>query len=206
MKKEAKIKYELQEIWYALLNAKTAFYYAEYLFNPPTSKEKDYMRHYGVELQFFRNVLWRNSIIEISKLFKKTEKRSIEKFLNKVSGGGSLNKVIPKDLIENWRLKLGSSNEIIDKVLKLRDKVFAHTEMDYKDTRQYEVFEKDVEKLIILAKDFITEMFDVFDAGVVHSENLLRDDFKVLEILADYETERENKIMERFKKFSENNI
>lgn len=38
--KKEKIKHELEEIWYALLNAKIVFYYAEYLFNPPTSKRK----------------------------------------------------------------------------------------------------------------------------------------------------------------------
>jgi len=202
MEKEEKIKHELQEIWYTLLHAKSAFCYAEYLFNPPTSKEKDYMRHYGVEMQFFRNVLWRNAIIEISKLFKKSEKRSIEKFLNKVGGGGDLSRVVPNELVESWRLKLISSSKLIDKVLKLRDKVFAHTEMDYQDTRQYDVFEKDVENLIILAKEFISEMFLVFDAGVLHAENLLKEDFKILDILADYETERENKIMEKFKNFT----
>lgn len=198
MTREEKIKNDLQEIWYTLLNAKNAFYYAEYLFNPPTLKEKDYMENCGVELRFFRNVLWRNSIIEISKLFKKTEKKSIEKFLNKVSGGGVYSKIIPKNLIGDWRIKLEQSNILIVKVLDLRDNVFAHTKMDYKDSRQYEVFEKDVEKLIILAEDFITQIFLVFNAGVIHSEKLLRDNFNILEILADYEIDREMRIIERF--------
>ena len=128
------------------------------------------MRHYGVEMQFFRNVLWRNAIIEISKLFKHYEKRSIVKFLNKVNGGGTLSKIIPKEIVDKWYLKLESSTLQIDKVLKLRDKVFAHSEIDYKDTRQYEVFEKDVEKLILFTKDFISDIFLVLDAGLIHAD------------------------------------
>ena len=170
MEKEEKIKHELHEIWYTLLHAKSAFYYAEYLFKPPTSKEKDYMQHYGVELQFFRNVLWRNAIIEISKLIKKSEKRSIQKFLNKVGVGGSLSKVIPKELIESWHLKLNSSSEIIDKVLRLRDKVFAHTEMDYKDTRQYDVFEKDVEKARQILDEYHAAVDTVADSDEDNQE------------------------------------
>lgn len=201
MSNEDKIKEELQEIWFTLLNAKTAYNYAKYLFEPPTIEEQSYMRHYGVEMQFFRSVLWRNSVIEISNLFKREERRSINKFLNKVESYGEYRNIIPKETIDLLREKLVDNKEIIEKILMMRDKVFAHAQKEYKDSLQYNVLDKDIEKLISFAEAFISDIYLVFNAQVIH-DHLSKKEFYLLKVLNEYEENKRKEIIERYKDFS----
>lgn len=199
MSKEEKIKREIEEIWYTLLNAKTAFYYAQYLFEPPTQIEKDYMKHFGVEMTFFRNVLWKNAIIELANLFSKNQKRSLEKFLNKVDVGGVYSKKISAAKVNELRSRLNSYDNIITQVLEMRNTMFAHADKEYHISNKYVVFLGDVEDLILFCENFISDIFQFFDAGVIHDAKLLRDDFNILKILADYEEKKHTDIINSYK-------
>jgi len=200
MSKEDGIKNELDEIWYTLMHAKRSFYYADYLFNPPTSKEQDYLRSHGLEMLFFRDVLWRSAIIGLANFFAKGEKRSIVKLLNKLDNGGEFRKVVPNSKVNAWRLKLTQYDSVINKIKTLRDEMYAHSDITYRESLKINIFDKDVEMLISLVQDFISDIYTYFDSQVIHSEKLPRD-FKILEILADYEEKRSNDIINEYKKF-----
>lgn len=202
MNKEENIKKDLEEIWYTLLNAKTAYQYAKYLFEPPTVKEQNYMRHYGNEMAFFRNILWRNSVIEISNLFAKDQSRSINKFLNNIDGGGKYSKKVPTEVVNELRFKLSTFADIIEKILLMRDKVFAHADKDYKSSLQYNKLDTDIEKLIKFSEDFISEISFVFKTTPIHEENNLKDNFNILNVLADYEEKKYNNIIEDYKRIN----
>jgi hypothetical protein len=202
MSKEENIKKDLEEIWYTLLNAKTAYQYAKYLFEPPTIKEQNYMKHYGTEMAFFRNILWRNSVIEISNLFAKGQDRSITKFLNNIDGGAKYSKEVPIELVKELRSKLSTFENIIEKILLMRNKVFAHAEKDYKSSLDYNKLDTDIEQLIKFSEDFISEISFVFNTTPIHEEISLEGNFDILNVLADYEEKRYNDIIENYKKFN----
>lgn len=189
---------ELKEIWYILLNAKYSYNYAEYLFFPPTENEKGYMRHYGTEMLFFRKMLWRSSIIELSHLFYEREKRSIGKFLNKVDISGEYRGYISPTKIQELRNELNNFQVTIDKVKEMRDKVFAHADYEYEKSKKFDNLDNDIEKLIHFTEVFISEIFLAFDAGVEHSAKFLKDEFNLLKILADYEDKNYNELIKDF--------
>jgi len=200
MSKEERIKHEIEEIWYTLLHAKTSFYYADYLFNPPTRQEQDYMSH-GEDMLFFRDVLWRSAVIGLANFFAKDQKRSVVKLLNKLDGGGEFCKVVPRSVIEIWRSKLTEHDGVIEKIKTLRNKMYAHSEIAYRDSLQFNAFDKDVEILIILVQDFISTIFTCFNAQVIHGDKLPRN-FNTLKILADYEEKRRDDIVNEYKNFT----
>jgi len=131
MTKEEEIKNEIWNIWQISLFAKECFSYSQYLHNPKTKVELEYIRG-SKDFQFFRHILWRNTVIELAKLFtdkKDRDRFNIFHFLKKLKVGGQFGKMgIPETQITNWENQIATNSEAINMILTLRDKVYAHTD------------------------------------------------------------------------------
>ena len=201
--KKENIKKEIMEILFIFLEAKNSFYYAQYIFNPETRKEKNYITS-AVEFQFFSSVLWKYSVIELCKLFKKNEKRSIPKLVNKFRKSGEFRlSNITDDIIKDWDDKLLRLNDLIENIIKMRDSVFAHGDATYKNSLQYNVIMDDTEKLILLTKEFISDIYRfALNATVVHTGKFIKKEFNILKILADEENKRIKDIFDEAKRLT----
>jgi len=189
MSQKEEIKNIIWEIWKISLNAKRFLKYSFYLHKPDTNEELEYLRK-SRDFKFIAHALWRNSVIELSKLFydsKKRDKFNIFHFIKKLEKDGHFrNFKISQTKIDFWYKQIEENRETIDLITGLRDKVYAHTDGPIEkiglDTPTFE----QTEKLIDIIENVITEIYSsVFDShAMLNSPNLELNPSKIIKILA----------------------
>jgi len=171
MTKEEEIKNEIWNIWQISLFAKECFSYSQYLHNPKTKVELEYIRG-SKDFQFFRHILWRNTVIELAKLFtdkKDRDRFNIFHFLKKLKVGGQFGKMgIPETQITNWENQIATNSEAINMILTLRDKVYAHTDANKNRYSQNQPTFQETERLIDIVESVIQEIYStIFDSHAI---------------------------------------
>jgi len=156
---------------------------------PDTKAELDFLNH-SRDFQFIRHILWRNTVIELSKLFNTSPKRdkyNIFHFIKKLKkdqyfGGFG----IDQNKILQWENRLEENRKIIDSVISLRDKVYGHTDNEKaKKGLNTPTFEQ-TEKLITLVENVIQEIYySVFDShALVECPVVAANPSEIISILA----------------------
>ncbi|HMC02317.1 MAG TPA: hypothetical protein VKN14_14855 [Flavobacteriaceae bacterium] len=170
MPSKQEFKDNIWPIWKIVLLAKECYQFSFYLHKPETKRESEYIaksQYFG----FIRHILWRCTVIELSKLFNKSSKRdkyNIYHFISKLKSDGYFGGFkIDSQKISDWNNQLVKAQLIIDKVLKLRDKVYAHTDYAYNpedlDTPTFE----ETKTLIDIVENVIQEIYSTaFDSAV----------------------------------------
>lgn len=134
--KKDEIKQEIWGIWEILILARECFEYSNYLYNPDTKEEKEYLT-YSEDFDFIRHILWRMTIIELSKLFSGSRKRDrfeIKTFIAKLKKSGQFSEAgISEATINKWETELLDSNKTVKNILTLRDKIYAHSDLKKDD-------------------------------------------------------------------------
>jgi Holliday junction resolvase len=65
---------------------------------------------------------------------------------------------IDDNTIKKWEMDLSSHQALIDRVVGLRDQVYAHTDSNAKDLDKVDITFEDVKKLIEFAEEIIQEI------------------------------------------------
>lgn len=192
MSKKEEIKFELDKIWAILMDAKTCFYYSFYLYEPDTQEEQSFVDR-SIDFKYFRLILWKMSIIELVKLFsdptksKSGDRYDLMRFINKLKGQGHLyHNEINEETILNWENQINDCEIVINKILTLRDKLYAHTDSNADNFKKMEITFEEIERLITIVETIIKDVyFLVFNGGAqMDPGRLSKDKFEVLEILA----------------------
>ncbi|WP_127020510.1 hypothetical protein [Flagellimonas beolgyonensis] len=199
MGKKAEIKKEIWEIWKIAINAKRPLKYSIYLHKPETPAEADYIR-YSQDFQFIRHSLWRLAVIELSKLFN--SKQSLDKFnifhfIKKLENDGYYRSLkIKESKIDEWKKMLSDNDDVIKIVLKLRNKVYAHSDgpevISDLDTPTFE----QTEKLIDIIENVIQEIyFSIFNSFAnVESPDIDLNPSSIIKTLAQEKQRRINEL------------
>ena len=170
MTKKEEIKENILSIWKILNNCKESFQFCKYLHVPETQNEKEYIEN-SRYFKYIRHILWRNSVIELSKLFstsKNRDKYNITHFIKKLKPQGHF-KIFKIDIykIYDWESTFATNNVIIEDLLILRDKVYAHTDVLNANESLNGLTFQEMEILIELVEDLIREIYrSVFDGDV----------------------------------------
>ena len=173
MNRKEHLKSDLEKITKSIHTFLQSFEYCYYL-NFPKHEERLNEKHlsYITRSGFFsfaRYTFWRVTVIELHKLLndnKETEKYNIHHLIRKLKKGGiyqSLN--INKSKIDEWESDLKNQKQSINEVRKLRFKLYAHTDHDYKNViDNSELTLKETEKLISVVTKIVFDIyFIVFD-------------------------------------------
>lgn len=173
MSKKEEIEKKILTIWKISISANKCLKYSLYLHRPETKVEQDYLNH-SYDFHFIRIILWKYTIIELSKLFSTSPKRdkyniiNFIKSLEKDQYFGDFN--IEPCKIQNWKNRLKENKEIINIVLLLRDKVYGHTDNENArkdlDTPTFE----ETKKLIEIVENIVQEIYST----VLDSHALVR--------------------------------
>lgn len=138
MLNQNKLHEELTIISRIILNAKSSFDVVLFL-NNDDHKKANLINHEKISSDFFRFVevnFLRITIIELFKLFSSNNNDyySFYSLITKFSSGQKFNKInMSNDSLKNIRLLLKQSTETIKKLKDLRNKVYAHTDQDFKN-------------------------------------------------------------------------
>ncbi len=189
MPDKKEIKDNIWKIWKISILARKCLKYSYYLHKPETKEELNFLNK-SKDFHFIRHILWRNSVIELSKLFNSSPKRdkyNIFHFLNKLKkdqyfGGFG----IDQSKIENWEKQIEESNETIKSILLLRDKVYGHTDSEKsKSNLDTPTFEQ-TEKLLLIIENVIQEIYStIFDShAAIENNHLFENPSKIIKILA----------------------
>ena len=92
MSKKEELKENILSIWKILNNCKESFLFCKYLYVPETQNEKEYIEN-SRYFKYIRHILWRNSVIELSKLFstsRNRDKYNISHFIKKIKTARTL--------------------------------------------------------------------------------------------------------------------
>ncbi|GBF19535.1 MULTISPECIES: AbiU2 domain-containing protein [Arenibacter] len=205
MGKKEEIKDIIWEIWKISINAKRFLKYSFYLHKPDTKEEFEYLRM-SRDFQFIAHALWRNAVIELSKLFndsKNRDKFNIFHFIKKLDKNGYFRSFeISQTKIDSWYKQIEESRETIDLITGLRDKVYAHTDgLIDKNGLDTPTFEQ-TEKLIDIVESVIKEIYSsIFDAhAMMDSPSLELSPSKIIKILAAEKKARISAIEDLLKK------
>jgi len=200
-KKGKELEDEISKIWDILIIAKDCYQYSFYLHKPETIEEADYLKN-SQDFDFIRHILWRMAIIEIAKLFCNSSNRdryNLRHFINKLKKAGHFGDIgISVTIIEKWETQLSLNEELIDDILTLRDKVYAHTDPYKEEYTKIEITFKKIEDLLRLVEDVIQEIFKtVFDSHVDFESPLLdKNRTNIVKILA---AEKKKRIEEHYR-------
>ena len=162
MSKKEELKENMLSIWKILNNCKESFLFCKYLYVPETQNEKEYIEN-SRYFKYIRHILWRNSVIELSKLFstsRNRDKYNISHFIKKLKPQGHF-KVFKIDLnkIYDWESIFATNNLVIENLLILRDKVYAHTDVISANESLNGLTIQEMEILINLVEDIIREIY-----------------------------------------------
>ena len=188
--RKKEVEKEIETIHLILVFARECFQYCYYFFNPNTVEEEDYLKR-SDDFDFLKHVLWRMTIIELSKLFCNSadrDKFNLYHFTNKFRKDGHYSEFsISEEKLKEWENKLEIARLSIENLLKIRDKVYAHTDKIKIDVNTWGLTTKEVEKLIDIAEDVIKEIYLTVIGADVSMDTVIfsREHFEVIKILAD---------------------
>ena len=162
MTRREECKEHILAIWKISTLAKICMSYSQYMHSPLSDIEKVYLNN-SYEFKFIRHILWRNTVIELAKIFNSSKKRdryNLFHFINKLNPNqyyGGLG--VSDTKLNQWVLELETNRETIDKILDLRDKVYGHTDTE-RIRKELDVPSfKEVENLFLIIENVIQEIY-----------------------------------------------
>ena len=161
MTKKEEIHKEIWNIWQLQLEVKHCFEYSYYLHKPETIEEENYLKT-SQDFRYIRLILWKMAVIELAKLFKETDRFSIIRFIKKLKKDGYYGDLgVDSDVINNWQKSIEENKSSIETIIKLRDKLYAHTD-SAKEKYLYESISfEQTKKLIEIVESVISEIYSV---------------------------------------------
>jgi hypothetical protein len=159
-KKIDELNKEIGEIWHILTYAKGFYEYASYLHNPSSNEELEYLQR-SEDFRFISHSLWRMAIVELAKLFSTSESHrfNLAKFINKLGKGEHFGNLgISADTIQAWKDAISEQELQINGVVILRNKIYAHTDADYRNFRTLDISFSDLRQLIDIVEKVIKEI------------------------------------------------
>lgn len=196
--KKTELKESIWPIWEILTISKDCYEYAFYFHKPETDDESEYLNN-SSDFRFIRHMLWRMTIIELSKLFsnsKNRDKFNLNHFINKLKKNQYFGDIgILQEKIENWEKILQDNHKLINNILILRDKIYAHRDPKKDDFKLIDITFQEIEILINLSEEIITEIYSVAFDSHAHITTIYfkKNQFKLIKILAEEKKNRLNR-------------
>lgn len=186
MTRKQQLDNEISKIWDIYLIGKESFDYSHYLHNPRTILEKQYLAKQR-DLGFIRFILFRNALIELSKLFhdRDSDKCNVHKLLKKFKRDQIYGDLFQNEVkISEWEDSIIKNGELIKKITTLRDKVYSHSDPNFYTNFDLEF--EEIGRLFEIVKDIITTICDKTFDSYADLENIFfyKDRFNLIETLS----------------------
>ena len=184
--------------------AKESFYYSYYLQKPDSEEENSYVNS-STHFKFVRIALWKLTVIELAKLFNRVDsqdKFNLNKLLLNLKSDGHFRRLnFDQSKIASWAESLKSNEATIQEIIKLRDKVYSHTDPNSDSYKNSNITFEQTELLIKLCEEIIVSIYaEVFDTHASMNFVYFSQSFKkITEILSKEKKGRVNRMIENYK-------
>jgi hypothetical protein len=190
MDRKSELKNEISNIWEIFINANECFHYSFYLHKPDTQEEFDYLNSSN-DLKYIRHIMWRMSIIELSKLFsgpKTRDRFNIQHLISKLKKDGNLGNIgISDETLNNWEAEIKKNQKSVNSILTLRDKIYAHTDSHKTEYLSTTLSFEDIGYLLkiveVIIQDIHSSVFETY--ADVETIVFNRKRFNIVKILAE---------------------
>lgn len=186
-------------IWETLERSHINFESTKYLNSPHTEDEFNFVRG----SLYFKNIagsLWRICVIDLHKVISisRNDSFSLKKLINKLKDGHYHGHNIPMSAIIQWELAIEENDVTIKKLLTLRNKLFAHTDVEFVDER--DVTFSEVSEIYAMIETIISDVyFCAFDSHADLTHRFSKENGQnEIKILSDYKLQYRNKRMAQF--------
>jgi hypothetical protein len=197
---------KLQEIAQIFMFAMEAYLYSEYFHKPDTSDELEVSTNspHAVHLTFIRHVMYRTLVVELAKLFSRSQhdQYRLQAFIQTFKPEGvNAHMKIPASTIDDLETLFFRNVDIIQDVINLRNKVYAHTDKGKDDFLDIDLSFGKIQTLLSVAECIIQEIYRVaFDTTLItDSPSFERKRFGMLKLLAKAEKQRKEEIFSRYR-------
>jgi hypothetical protein len=162
------LKQDIDIRWKITIFAKEAYKFSNYFVNPDTDCERNYILS-NLHLNFIRLALWRLTVIELCKLFSDSDsqKYNLKKLLRKIANNDKYKELnFDNDTLKQYHKNLNEFDDSIDEIKRLRDKFYAHTDVDPFEKIASTLSLADCERLIVFAEELLQYL-----AGITCNEH-----------------------------------
>ncbi|MDN3586884.1 hypothetical protein QWY86_09410 [Pedobacter aquatilis] len=204
---KAELGVKLEKILHVYIFAQEAYLYTEYFHNPDTIEELDLLTKspHTSNLSTIMHLMFRTVIVEVSKLYSRSDndKFQLENFINSLSSSGHFKKLkISAEHVGKWKNLLSDNKHIIDNILTLRSKLYAHTDnpmISYNN--EIDISFKEIKILLDICSEILKNIYhDVFNTHLLtDSPTFDRERFLILKSLARGEKDRQEEIVNKYK-------
>jgi len=197
-------KKKLSAISHVYIMAQEAYLYTEYFHNPNTKEELDFVVKSN-QLRMIMHLMFRTMVNEVSKLFSysQNDKYRLMGLVKSLSNDGYYGKLgMSMQYIQAWEQEFIDNKEIIDNILILRNKVYAHTDSSLIDYNEIDIAFKQIKILLGLADDIIKKLYIlIFDTGLDStSPTFDKERFILLKLMVKGENQRQEELLDNAKK------
>jgi len=164
MSKKKEFEEDLKRIKDIYFSAQETFRINEELYKRNDSSNfENYLKDINPFFHFCKIYFWRNTVLELSKLFnqKENEKFNIPKFITKLKPDGHFRTLkFNEDFLNVLLGRIEDIQHLIDNLIEQRDKVYAHEDRDNKNVRNL-VSHKQTKQILKIAEDLIKEIYQI---------------------------------------------
>lgn len=155
------LKTKLSTISSVFIIAQDAYLYTEYFHNPNTKEELDFVVKSN-QLRLIIHLMFRTMINEVSKLFShsKNDKFRLIALIESLSNNGYYGKLrMPLQYIEGWEQQFIINKDVINDILLLRNRIYAHTDNVFIDHNEIHITFNQIKILLDLADNIIKSIY-----------------------------------------------
>jgi hypothetical protein len=204
--KKEELETKLGKIAQIFMFAKDTYLYTDYFHQPDTPEELEVSTNspHAGHLSFIRHILYRTLIVELAKLFsdKSGDKYRLGALIQSfkiTSYFGDMG--ISETTIQKWESQFNADQAIIDDVITLRDRIYAHTDSLKDDYLNIDLSVKKTHTLLSIAETMIKEIYRVVLNTDLYTESpqFDRQRFGILKLLAKAEKQRQQEIISYYR-------
>lgn len=155
------LKEHLDTLYQILSKIIQTFEFCDYLYKPINQEHFDFINDDGF-FRFSSYSMYRICFVDLHKLLSKSknDQFNLHELIDKLSiNGVYYNKNISKDLIDKWKESLNDEEDIIKDIKDVRNKIYSHTDKDYKKViERSEMTFDDIRRIIEKIKIILQEI------------------------------------------------
>jgi hypothetical protein len=153
------LKVDINKIWHITLFAKENYMYARYFYLQEDEKIIFYV-HRSIHWQFIRQTILGACIVELCKIIvrSKNNRYNIFDFISNLEKGNYGRHSVPVSTINDWGRNLSLHSLTIEKLKRMRDKAYTHTDPDY-DIKSEKLSFLDIKLLFEVIEDIIRDVY-----------------------------------------------
>ncbi|MDM1536375.1 hypothetical protein [Myroides odoratimimus] len=164
--------------------------------------EKDfiYSGPHSQQMAFIRYSLFRNTIIELAKLYSESDndKYNLNKLLKDCLDGFSAQLKIPREYLISFKKVLDENNNLIKRIQNVRSNFYAHSK-DYRLDVQFDISFEEVKFLIQFAEHLLNYIYEFLYDTEIDFNSSLSDRLSFIPLMVEGEKQRIDSIYKEFK-------